>query len=221
GAKPNATVLMEHPTLRGRNGKPMPILAASEYGKGRTLALGTDSAWRWGFLAAGRDGDDGRAYQKFWDNAVRWLIRDPELEYLRVDSDQAIYRKGIAPRLSARLVDKDYRPYPNAEISLQVIPGPAPQKGQPAPKPAVEKKQKTDDAGEVTLETAPLPPGSYRLVGKATLGDRPVTAEDVFLVDPEREELEHPAAREDVLAGVAKATGGRYLGAADVLDAGL
>ncbi len=188
GPKPGATVLMEHPALRGRN-------------------------------------------------AVRWLIRDPELEYLHVDADQAVYKKGVAPRLHARLVDKDYRPYANAEVTLEVEGGTrsglpsggrseaqppdrpsAPAKGQPAPKPVLARTLKTDDAGEVTLEAAPLPAGSYRLIGKATLGERPISAEDVFLVDPEREELEHPAAREDILAGVARATGGRYLGTAAALD---
>jgi uncharacterized membrane protein len=239
GAKPNATVLLEHPTLRGRNGKPMPVLVAGEYGKGRTLAFLSDSAWRWGFVAAGRDGDDGRAYQKLWENTVRWLIRDPELEYLHVDADQAEYKRQSAIHLHARLVDKDYRPDPGVEITLQVVGADTPMPSAAAPgsrsgrtaappaaapprqPPVLEKVLKSDEAGEVALEAGPLPPGAYRLIGKATLGDRPVFAEDVFLVAPEREELEHPAAREDILQGVARATGGTYLGAASALDAGL
>jgi len=228
GAKPGATVLMEHPTLRGRNGKPMPVLVTGEYGKGRSMALMTDSAWRWGFVAAGRDGDDGRAYQKFWENSVRWLIRDPELEYLHVDTDQAEYKKGAVLRLHGRLVDKDYRPAGGVDITLQVVGVEAPVPGTrgaeaAAPKtpPVLEKTLKTDEGGEVTLDAGPLPPGAYRLVGKAALGDRPVFADDVFLVDPEREELEHPAAREDILQGISRATGGKYLGPATKLEAGL
>lgn len=230
GAKPNATVLMEHPTLRGKNGKPQPVLVAGEYGKGRTLALTTDSAWRWGFVASGRDGDDGRSFEKFWDNTVRWLIRDPELEYLHVDTDQAEYKKGAALRLHGRLVDKDYRPAAGVEVTLSVVGIDAPVPGAPAgkaaaPAPAtksmLEKKLKTDESGEVALDAGPLPPGAYRLLGTATLGDRPVYADDVFLIDPEREELEHPAAREDILQGIALATGGRYLGPATALDSNL
>ena len=79
GVKPGATVLLEHPTLRAGD-RPMPVLVVGEHGKGRTLALLTDSAWRWGFLASGRDGDDGRAYTRFMENAVRWLFKDPDLE---------------------------------------------------------------------------------------------------------------------------------------------
>ena len=63
-----ATTLLTHPTLKGGDGKPAPVLVAADAGKGRTLALLTDSGWNWGFMAAG-EGDDGRAFQRFWENA--------------------------------------------------------------------------------------------------------------------------------------------------------
>ncbi len=214
GAKQGAQVLAEHPSLRGRNGQPLPVIVAGEYGKGRTLSIATDSIWRWGFMAAGQEGDDGRAYQKFWENTVRWLSRDPELEYLHVDSEQAEYGPGVAPRLRARLVDKDYRPAPSGDVKLEVV------CASTDCKPLVSKTVNISD-GEAQLEIAPLPPGAYRLVGKTMMGDRQITADDVFLVDPEREELERPAAREDILRAIAKATGGEYLGDADHLPSSL
>src|SRR5689334_11987199 len=72
GAKPDATVLAVHPRLKTKAGKPMPVIVAGEYGKGRSLAVTSDSLWRWGFVAAARPGDDGRQYAKLWDNAIRW-----------------------------------------------------------------------------------------------------------------------------------------------------
>ena len=77
-ARAGATTLLTHPTLKGRDGKPAPVLVAGDAGKGRALALLTDSGWHWGFLAAG-EGDDGRAFQRFWENGIRWLVRDPAL----------------------------------------------------------------------------------------------------------------------------------------------
>jgi hypothetical protein len=50
--------------------KPAPVLATADVGQGRTLALLTDSAWNWGLGAAGT-GDDGRAFQRFWEGAIR------------------------------------------------------------------------------------------------------------------------------------------------------
>jgi hypothetical protein len=194
----------------------MPVVVAGEYGKGRTMAVLTDSTWRWGFMAAGRDGDDGRAYAKFMDNMVRWLIKDPELDYLRVESDQAEYKKGQPARFHARLTDKDYKPAPREEVSFEVVPA---QAARPNEKRVAffSKTAKTDELGAVAVEAPNLSPGSYRVVAKAKLGDRWVTGDDVFVMNPERDELSHPEAREDVLSAIAQATGGRYLGAASSL----
>ena len=96
GAKPDATVLAVHPRLKTKAGKPMPVIVAGEYGKGRSLAVTTDTLWRWGFVAAARPGDDGRQYTKLWENAMRWLIQDPDLRNLHVDSDAVEYAPGAA-----------------------------------------------------------------------------------------------------------------------------
>jgi len=218
GVKPGATVLLEHPTLRAGD-RPMPVLVVGEHGKGRTLALLTDSAWRWGFLASGRDGDDGRAYTRFMENAVRWLIKDPDLDYLRVESDSAEYKMGAPARLRARLTDKDYKPAPAHDIVFEVYK--AEDKRQQSKDAVFSKTARTDADGALLVEAAGLPPGSYRVVAKAKLGDRWISADDVFVVNPEREELEHPEAREDVLARIAALTGGRHLGAASSLPGDL
>lgn len=215
-AKPQASVLAVHPYLKARGGKPMPVIATGEYGQGRSLAILTDSTWRWGFVAAGREGDDGRAYAKFWENGIRWLIRDPELEVLHVETDQAAYAPGTAPRITARLVDKEYRPARGGEVTVTITRGPPTR-----PELILERKLKTDDAGEAHLDVAPPEPGAYRVTARAAVGDRTATADDVFLVNPERAELEQPAAREDILRGIAEASGGRYLGAVSALPADL
>src|SRR4029079_16873679 len=62
GAKPDATVLAVHPRLKTKARKPMPVIVAGEYGKGRSLAVTTDTLWKYGFGAAARPGDDGRHY---------------------------------------------------------------------------------------------------------------------------------------------------------------
>ncbi len=208
--RPSATVLLEHPSLRGRNGRPLPVLVTGEYGKGRSMALLTDASWRWGFVAAGQ-GDDGRAYTKFWENAVSWLIRDPDLEHLHIESDQAEYAATRGPRLTVRLKDQDYRPAPGVEVGVVVS------RTDPKPEAILMTKVKTDSGGEATLELAPLGAGAYRAAAKTRLGDRDVLADDVFLVSPERTELERPEAREDILRAIAAATGGQYVGPATTL----
>ncbi|MBI4511919.1 MAG: hypothetical protein HY698_19960 [Deltaproteobacteria bacterium] len=215
GAKPGAIVLAVHPNLRANRGEPMPVIAVSEHGKGRSFALTTDTAWRWGFVAAGRDGDDGRAFQKLWENVIRWLIRDPDLEYLHLEADVTESVQGEAPRLTARLVDKDYQPAKSAAIRVVV------ERKENSPKVILDKKFTTDEAGETQVELPPLPEGAYQARARATVGDRQVVVEEIFLVHPEREELENPAAREDILEGISAQTGGDYVGAASSLPASI
>src|SRR5206468_10326069 len=123
--KPGAATLLVHPSAKGSDGKPAPVLAAGDAGKGRTLALLTDSAWHWGFMAAG-EGDDGRAFQRFWENAIRWLVRDPALTLLRLELDRLEYRRNQPIAVRVRAMHADYSPAPNVEVTLAVVSTAAP-----------------------------------------------------------------------------------------------
>ena len=63
-----ATVLAEHPTRTGRNGK-LPIILYQQYSGGRVLFHATDELWRWRF----RRGD--QYYRRYWIQAIRFLTR--------------------------------------------------------------------------------------------------------------------------------------------------
>jgi uncharacterized membrane protein len=213
GAKPQATVLMTHPSLETR-GQAMPVLTVGDYGQGRTMALVSDTSWRWGFSAVATGESDGRAYPQFWENATRWLIHDPELAYLHIESDRDEYAPSEAPRMTLRLLDHDYRPAPSQAITVTLS-------RAEAPSVLLSKKVTTDEDGQAQVELAAPGPGAYRAVARSGNQGRPATDDDVFLVRAAEAELEHPSAREDILQGIAQATGGRYLGPAATLDAGL
>jgi uncharacterized membrane protein len=200
-----ASALLVHPTLKGDDGKPAPVLAVSDVGKGRALALLTDTAWHWGFQAAGA-GDDGRAFQRFWESAIRWLVRDPALTLLRVDLDRVEYRRGqpIAARVRAR--HADYTPAADAAVTLDLFSAEA-----AATAKAVRTLPiTTNREGEANLELAGLAPGAYRLVGRATIDSRPLTEEQTFVIRPEGRELEDVVSREAVLREIAQVTGGQF-----------
>jgi hypothetical protein len=211
GAKPDATVLAVHPTLKTRDGKPMPVVVAGEYGEGRSLAITTDTVWRWGFVAAARPGDDGRHYDKFWENAIRWLIQDPDLRNLHVDSDAVEYTPGATVRLAIRLLGRDYQPLPKGKVHLTITRGADP--GTAATVGDADVVVGEDGAGSHEL-TAPQP-GVYRVRGTAEVAGKEVEASDIFLVREGGTELDHPAGDEETLATIAAATGGRHLGPAD------
>ena len=212
-AKPDATVLAVHPRLRTKNGKPMPVIVAGEYGKGRSLAVTTDALWRWGFVAAARAGDDGRSYTKLWENAMRWLIQDPDLRNLHVDSDAVEYVPGQPVRVSVRLLGRDYQPLAGGQVSLVVKRGADPNK---ATQVATAKVTVGDD-GTSVYELPGLTPGVYRVIGKATISGRQVDASDIFLVREGGTELDRPVGDPATLESIARATGGIALGPVDSL----
>lgn len=206
-ATKGASVLAVHPRLQTRSGKPMPVIAAGEYGDGRSMVVTTDTLWRWGFVDAAAAGD-GRHYDKLWENSIRWLIQDPELRYLHVDSDQVEYEPGAPVRLDVRLLDRDYTPLPGGTVSLRITRGVDPKRTELVD----ETKMRVSDAGEGTHEMGGLDPGVYRVEARAVVGEREVTAHDIFLVREGTLEMDQPAATDEVLGQIATATGGRALG---------
>jgi hypothetical protein len=206
------------------------VLVAGDAGKGRTLALLTDSAWHWGFLAAG-EGDDGRSFQRFWENAIRWLVRDPALTLLRIELDKLEYRRNQPIAARVRAMHADYSPAPGVEVTLEARGAAAeldrnPRTGSeplgmgsvgrspPSPdaqaKPLRSLSATTDGEGEAHVEIGTLPPGAYRLSGRATIDGRPVSEDQTFVVRASGPELDDVAARDRVLRELAQVSGGSY-----------
>ena len=203
--KPGAATLLVHPSAKGSDGKPAPVLAAGDAGKGRTLALLTDSAWHWGFLAAG-EGDDGRAFQRFWENAVRWLVRDPALTLLRIELARQEYRRDQPITARVRAMHADYTAAPGVDVTLDVNPAGA----AAGTKPLRSLKVTTDSDGDAEVDAGLLPPGAYRMAGHATLDGRAVAQDQTFVVRAAGPELDDVAARDRVLRELAQVSGGDY-----------
>lgn len=204
-ARPGAATLLTHPTLKSADGKPAPVLVASDVGKGRSLALLTDTAWHWGLPAAG-EGDDGRAFQRFWENAIRWLVRDPALTLLRIELDRVEYRRNQPPIARVRAMHGDYSSAENVDVTLDLRSA----EGPADAKPLRTLNGTTNADGEAQIDLGGLPPGAYRVAGRATVDGRPVTEEKTFVVRAEGRELDDVAARDKVLREIAQVTGGDY-----------
>lgn len=217
GAKPDATVLATHPRLKTKGGKPMPVIVAGEYGKGRSIAYTTDTLWRWGFVAASRPGDNGRQYTKLWENTLNWLIHDPSQQNLHVDSDAVEYLPGAAIRVSVRLLGRDYQPLPNGVVSLVVKRGADPNTAEQVQ----QTKVTVGEDGTATYEIGGLSPGVYRVLGTSQIAGREVAASDIFLVREGGTELDRPVGDKATLDAIAEATGGSSLGPIDELPSHL
>ncbi|HZU35514.1 MAG TPA: glutamine amidotransferase, partial [Gemmataceae bacterium] len=57
-----------------------PILVGEDYGKGRTLAFGGDTTWRWMRLGQPKSNDGRQAHDHFWRQVVLWLAQQDKIE---------------------------------------------------------------------------------------------------------------------------------------------
>ena len=81
--KPGAEILMLHPW------KDYVVMACGESGKGRALAMASNTTWRW---ALGNT--TAESYTRFWKNAVRYLSRTGVQKKLHVVFDRPEYVAG-------------------------------------------------------------------------------------------------------------------------------
>jgi uncharacterized membrane protein len=196
-----ARVLLEAPgTLVG--GRPAPVVAVREVGAGRTLAVTTDGSWAWSFLAA-EEGLGNRAHQRFWGNALRWLVRDPTLTPLQVQPDRPAVDPGEPVGLSVSLRGADYAPAAGARVAaeLRSSDGQAVARGEGV----------TGPDGTARVELPALPPGAYKVVATAERpGAPPERAEGALAVRGSGPEDTDVAPRPELLRAVAEATGGTF-----------
>ncbi len=200
-AADGARVLLEAPTLLS-GGRPAPVVAVREVGKGRSLAVTTDSTWYWGFVAAG-DGQGGRAHQRFWNAALRWLVRDPSLTPLQLQPDRPAVEPGEPVGFSLSVRGPDYGPAPGASVSGELVAEDGKVVGRARGRAGAD--------GTARLEFPPPPPGAYRLQASAEVAGAPVEqAAAAVAVRASGVEDSDAAPRPELLRQVADATGGTF-----------
>jgi uncharacterized membrane protein len=201
GARPEAAVLLEHPTRSAPGGGKAPVLAVMEVGAGRTMALMGDSSWRWSFGEAGA-GQGNQAYLRFYKNAMRWLVGDPEDRPVVVEATRENWRLGETVRVRVHARDGAFNPVPDASIRAKV--------SGPAGEQTIEAVADAD--GVAMLDVPATARGAHRVKvearrGEALLGE----AQTVYAVttrDPELDEVEPDHA---FLERLAAEYGGRYV----------
>lgn len=199
--RPGAQVLLEHPhvVVSGQNA---PVVAVAEVGRGRTMAVTTDASWYWAMVAA-RSGEGGaRHYERFWLQAIRWLVRDPDLTRVRVQAVQRTVppRTPLAATISARR--PDYAPAEGAWLEVDLFDAVT---GAPVERKVLE----TGPDGTARVEFAPPGVGAFKVVARAELGGVELgTGQDVIAVRATTAERGEARARPELLQEIAEITGG-------------
>ncbi len=197
--KPSSLVLLEHPFLKTLSGRSLPILTVGFYGKGRVLALTIDQSWHWNFKNV-EQGRTSAPYYRFWNNAIRWLIRDPELERIQITNFQTSYQLGKAARFRIKVFDKKYQPLRQGRLHLAV---------QDVSKGKILHRttKNISKNGMIAFAWRPSHAGMYRL--KVKLAHSKIRGEELFQVRGAYDEFQQIYPNYPLFSLISKKTHGK------------
>ena len=203
-AKPGATVLARNPTWRtGR--EDAPVIAAHRYGQGSVLGIAAQGLWRWDLMMWGSGGTNA-AYERFWNNAVRWITVREASRRIRVASDKLRYRGGETIRFDGQLYDENYRPVEQADLSVTVR---SEREGMDPLQ--LDLSPTGQGSGRYAGRLQFLPTGEYSFEAAAALNGLPMgTDRGGFVVGAAAAEFERTRMNRKLLVQLADVTGGAF-----------
>ena len=200
--KEGSVPIAEHSGL-SVNGTKMPVIAAGVMGKGRSMAIMTDSLWKWDFMASS-EGGTNRYYLQFWNNAIKWLTRDPSMSVVNVSTDKRVYSAGEDVKIEITAFDTAYKPIKNGDVNLNLI-----RVADGVVKSSTSLK--SDENGLCYLDLKPGGAGFYKVeVDVDYTGGGNGSNYVVFKVEPVNREFEDIGINDGVLTGLAEQSGGRF-----------
>jgi hypothetical protein len=197
------------------------VFSCQTFGRGRTMAMATDTTEAWGTDFEKNWGEgDNRYYRKFWRNAVRWLTEnvDGGDRRLRAETDKIIYRPGESIQITAKAFDEALAETDRYRLAVGLR-GTAEVDSRTADEVAVNLVPELSD--RAYRGTLPVPPASRIIVDPGSTthklvldvvafdGDNEVarTNLDLQVID-DPAEFRDPRPDIDLLTKLAKATGG-------------
>jgi hypothetical protein len=143
-------------------GGSLPLLTVGRFGKGRTLALMSDEAWRWNFIAAGNR-ETPQNHLKLIRQSMRWLAQEPSFEQVQF-RPIPLAKPGEKSAIKLRVLKDDFTPARQATVQLRVF--------GPDGEPALIAATADGEEGEFVGEYTPVKEGAYRVEAEAALAGK-------------------------------------------------
>ena len=183
------------------SGGALPMLTVGRFGKGRTLALMSDEAWRWNFIAAGNR-ETPQNHLKLIRQSVRWLAQEPSFEQVQF-RPIAIAKPGEKTAIKLRVLKDDFTPARQASVQLRVF--------GPDGEPSIIAATADGEEGEFVGEYTPVKEGAYRVEAEATLAGKALGKDRAgFSVAYPYGEADDGRPRMDLLKQIAASSQGEY-----------
>ncbi|MBO4620765.1 MAG: VWA domain-containing protein [Victivallales bacterium] len=179
------------------------LVAQGNYGAGRVAWLGLEESWRW--CLADQKTDDVAIHREFWETLLSWLGHNRQ-PTLRPELPAGELATGVPATLAAWVTGPDFLPAPAAQVQVRLqLPTQESRRLTLSPAP--------DELGLYQAEFTPNVAGAYTIEYTAlTTPDAiAVTAQAMFLAQDFSREAQESAAQPELLADVARMTGGTAL----------
>ncbi len=194
-ARPGSDVLAVHAETRNRYGR-LPLLVTRPAGHGKTLFMGTDSAWRW------RRGVEDVYHYRFWGQVVRWMAHQRHLahgEGIRFFYTPESPARGDEVHLHATVFDNQGLPMETGRVTAVI-------EDESGREEQIMLAKAEGSWGLFSGRFTPREGGVYQI--RVRSGETGAEVSSVMDVSwPRRERVGHPA-RFDVLREIAAVSGG-------------
>jgi len=187
----------------GGDGAPTaaPLLVVGRFGKGRTLALLSDDAWRWNFIAVGNR-ETPQNHLKLVRQAVRWLAQEPSFEQVQLHPIPSA-QPGEKIAIKLKVLKDDFTPTRQASVQLRVV--------NPEGEPTLVSVAADSEEGEYTGEFTPTKEGTHRVEAEASLGGKVLGKDNTsFGAAFSYGETDDGRPRLDLLKQIAESSKGEY-----------
>ena len=197
--KESAEVLAEHPTRRGPDGRPLPVILQRRAGAGMVLFHATDETWRWRYQV----GDV--FFARYWIQTIRYLSRTKLLgkdQVARLSTSRKQYAQGEPVRLRLEFTDPRLSPADGHDVTMLLAP-------RRSSRAAIEAAPQPDESRAVRSDArSACREGSYQ----ALVVDPPLPGEPSASFQVKVSEVEFERTQMDVaeLQGAADKTKGRF-----------
>ena len=200
GPRPGASILAVAGTV---DGAIRPVVAVQRYGRGRSMIFGGEASWRWRMMLPAAD----RSYEFFWRQAVRWLAASaPDAVAVTVPESA---EPGDVAWIGVDVSDAAFQPASDAVLAATLKTA----GGEAAPV-AFRRDGARNGRFQAAVRTETA--GLYRLDVNARRGATLLgTATRWFDVGGGNREFADPRLNEEFLRRASRASGGRYVRAAE------
>ena len=206
GVAPSAETLMN--TLV--NGQPHPLVASVRFGKGRVVAVLSDTLWRWRLGAAPRRADLS-PYDLFWTQLLDWMV--PKEEEQRASNsidlftERSSYVLGEKPEVRAVVQTTDGKQPGSLALRVRT---PDDKTFDYTMRPGVLQTREGRSVRGFVATVEPNATGIFRATARADPGSGKAEAEVRFVVTRPATELTGKPIDRDLLQSIAAASKGHY-----------